>query len=88
MMISRNRRRPWRTYSERSRREKVYETAGNIRPAQWEADRSNFEAPTVERDSSDAGDVPSLSSSRGDGRRDRSNASRGIPRPTQDLECG
>ena len=66
-------------------RKKVYETAGNIRPAQWEDNRPNFEAPAVERSTSDAGDVSSLRTSRGDGRGDRSNASRGIPQPPEEI---
>ena len=56
-----------------------------LQPRVREVERSNFEAPTVERGSSDAVDVPSLRSSRGDRRGDRSNASRGISRPTREV---
>ena len=66
-------------------RKKVYEESGNIRAAQWENDRPNFEAPTVERSSGNAGNVPSLRSPGGDGRGDRSNAPGGVPQPSQEV---
>lgn len=67
-------------------RKKVYEESGNIRAAQWENDRPNFESPTVERSSGNAGNVPSLRSSRGDGRGDRSNATGGVPQSPQEID--
>jgi hypothetical protein len=66
-------------------RRKVYETAGNIRPAQWEDNRPNFEIFTGPRRGSDARDVSSDSTPRGNGRGDRSNASRGIPQPPEEI---
>ncbi len=69
-------------------RGKVYETAGNIRPAQWENDRRNFGFNPSPRPETNASIVPRLSASRGDGRRSGSDATGVLPQPTQEVNQG
>lgn len=69
-------------------RGKVYETAGNIRPAQWENDRPNFGFNPSPRPETNSSIVPRLSASRGDGRRSGSDATGVLPQPTQEVNQG
>lgn len=67
-------------------RKTVYETAGNIRAAQWEDDRPNFEISSRERSQSDSGPVPVIRPPRGDGRRSGSNAPGRVSQSTQEVD--
>jgi hypothetical protein len=69
-------------------RQKVYETAGNIRAAQWETERPNFGINEKDGVRANAGELSADSVSRGGQLGSQSVSSRGISRPTQEVEGG
>ena len=73
------------TISLEKARQTVYETAGNIRAAQWENDRPNFSIDARNEIPNDSRSVPGSGLPGGNQLRSRSNAPGGVPQPSQEV---
>jgi len=67
-------------------RQTVYETAGNIRAAQWENDRPNFAINEGNVLQNDTGNIPGSGLSRGNQLRSGSVSTGGVPQSPQEID--